>query len=196
MKKYQTILADPPWEPSISKILGQKWTHINKASPHKHYNVMPVEEICSMHIPSAQQAHLWIWALNQHVDWAYQVARAWGFEPWQMITWCKPGLGTGRFQCNTEQVVLCRKGSRHGNPFGMTNGTWFQWPRGVHSLKPNAFYDLVERVSPAPYLELFARFKRLGWDSWGNEVDSDINIEEYKERENERTLWEIYYNKG
>lgn len=93
-----------------------------------------------------------------------------------MLTWCKPGLGAGRFQCNTEQVVLCRKGSRHGNPFGMTNGTWFPWPRAEHSSKPNAFYDLVERVSPAPYLELFARRKRMGWDCWGNEVESDLEI--------------------
>jgi N6-adenosine-specific RNA methylase IME4 len=46
---------------------------------------------------------------------------------------------------------------------------WFQWPRGKHSEKPEAFLDLVEQVSPAPYLEMFARRDRLGWDTWGNE---------------------------
>lgn len=46
---------------------------------------------------------------------------------------------------------------------------WFTWPRGKHSEKPEAFLDLVERVSPGPYLELFARRDRLGWDTWGNE---------------------------
>lgn len=45
--------------------------------------------------------------------------------------------------------------------------TWWQWPRGVHSAKPPAFLDMVERVSPGPYVELFARAPRLGWDSWG-----------------------------
>lgn len=45
--------------------------------------------------------------------------------------------------------------------------TWFRWPRGPHSVKPAAFLDLVERVSPGPYVELFARKQRLGWDSWG-----------------------------
>ncbi len=45
--------------------------------------------------------------------------------------------------------------------------TWFCWPRGAHSVKPQAFLDLVERVSPGPYVELFARQPRLGWDSWG-----------------------------
>lgn len=46
---------------------------------------------------------------------------------------------------------------------------WFQWPRGLHSEKPEAFLDLVEQVSPGPYCELFARRDRLGWDTWGNE---------------------------
>lgn len=45
--------------------------------------------------------------------------------------------------------------------------TWFQWQRGAHSAKPKAFGDLVEQVSPGPYVELFARAPRLGWDSWG-----------------------------
>jgi N6-adenosine-specific RNA methylase IME4 len=47
---------------------------------------------------------------------------------------------------------------------------WFQWPRGKHSAKPEAFLDLVEHVSPAPRLEMFARRQRLGWDTWGNEA--------------------------
>jgi N6-adenosine-specific RNA methylase IME4 len=46
---------------------------------------------------------------------------------------------------------------------------WFLWPRGRHSEKPEAFLDLVERMSPGPYVELFARRDRLGWDTWGNE---------------------------
>ncbi len=45
MKKYQTIVADPPWDPSISKILGAKWTHINKASPHKHFHYLLVSQV-------------------------------------------------------------------------------------------------------------------------------------------------------
>lgn len=44
---------------------------------------------------------------------------------------------------------------------------WWEWPRGPHSVKPPAFLDIVEQVSPGPYVELFARSPRLGWDSWG-----------------------------
>jgi len=54
--------------------------------------------------------------------------------------------------------------------------TWWNWPVGKHSEKPEAFQDLVEQVSSGPYLELFARRRRLGWDVWGNEVDNDVEI--------------------
>ena len=54
-------------------------------------------------------------------------------------------------------------------PFQATaEGTWFKAPRSAHSAKPALFADLVERMSPGPYVELFARAPRLGWDSWGN----------------------------
>lgn len=58
-----------------------------------------------------------------------------------------------------------------GTPLALESSPtrWFTWPRGLHSQKPEAFLDLVERVSPGPYVELFARRDRLGWDTWGNE---------------------------
>lgn len=167
----RTVVADPPWSPS----LGSTWATAttDKARPQKHYGTIGVPEIIEHRPDTAPKAHLWLWALNQHLDWGVEVCRAWGFEPVQTITWCKPGLGVGRFQCNSEQVILARKGSRHGNPFGPTGGTWFEWPRGRHSEKPSAFYELVERVSPGPYLEMYARRRRVGWDAWGNQVPED-----------------------
>jgi N6-adenosine-specific RNA methylase IME4 len=55
----------------------------------------------------------------------------------------------------------------HGSEVEKVTTTWFRWQRGRHSEKPSAFGDLVEQVSPGPYVELFARAPRLGWDSWG-----------------------------
>jgi N6-adenosine-specific RNA methylase IME4 len=169
---YRTVVADPPWTPTLGATWRTRFT--DKARPQKHYATLTVEGIAAMRPPTTPQAHLWLWSLAQHLDWGYAVARAWGFEPWMTLTWCKPGLGTGRFQCNTEHVLLCRKGPRHGNPFGTTGGTWFTWPRGRHSEKPDDFYELVERVSPGPYLELFARRPRLGWDVWGDQADAGV----------------------
>jgi len=166
---YRTIIADPPWTPTLNA--GHP---SHKAGPQRQYRTMSVQEISALPVPAAKQAHLWLWAISQHVDWGYTVARAWGFEPWTVITWCKPGFGVGRFQCNTEHVLVCRKGPRHGNPFGPTGGTWFTWPRGRHSEKPEEFYRLVEAVSPGTYLEMFARIRRPGWDAFGDEVEGSI----------------------
>lgn len=174
---YVTIVADPPWLPKMATINGPaSGIGAPKASPQRHYQTMSVAEIAALKVPSAKQSHLYLWCLSQHMDWGYTVARAWGFEPLQTLTWCKPGLGAGRFQCNTEHVLVCRKGSRHGNPFAMTGGTYFNWPRGRHSEKPAEFFQLVERCSPGPRLELFARVRRAGWAVWGNEVVSDVEV--------------------
>jgi N6-adenosine-specific RNA methylase IME4 len=54
--------------------------------------------------------------------------------------------------------------------------TWFSWKRGAHSQKPEAFLDLVEQTSPWPYLELFARRQRLGWDTWGDEALEHVEM--------------------
>lgn len=177
---YRTIVADPPWTPELGGTWGAR---TDKGRPQKFYETMPLEAIKSLKVPSADQSHLYLWCLTQHVDWGYEVARAWGFEPVTMLTWCKPGPGVGRFRCNTEHVLVARKGSRHGNPFGQggrhaqaTDGTYFTWPRGRHSQKPGEFYSLVERLSPPPRLEMFARENRLGWDAWGNECLSQVEI--------------------
>ena len=180
MKKHKTIVADPPWPSNV----GGTWTaRVDKARPQNQYPTLTVDEIASIPIPSADQAHLYLWITAQRVDWGYQVARAWGFAPVILWTWRKPGLGVGRFRCNTEHVLVARKGSRHGNPFGSggrhkqaTDGTCFDWPRGKHSEKPGEMFSLVENVSPGPYLELFGRKPRDGWTVWGNEVGDPLGI--------------------
>jgi len=175
---YRTIAADPPWTPDLGGTWGAR---VDKGRPQRFYKTMTLDAIKSLHVPSANQAHLYLWAITPHVDWGFEVARAWGFEPVTMFTWCKPGLGVGRFRCNTEHVIVARKGSRHGNPFGQggrvsqaTAGTCFNWPRGAHSEKPQAFFDLAETLSPGPRLEMFARRPHVGWDAWGDEVERDL----------------------
>ncbi len=69
-----------------------------------------------------------------------------------------------------------RKGTAPPVSLTRTDGRWFQWPRGRHSQKPEAFQDLVETVSPGPYLEMFARRQRLGWDTWGNEALNHVEL--------------------
>ncbi len=94
-----------------------------------------------------------------------------------MLVWCKKpkGIVVGSFTGTTEYVLFCRRGNLGARE--RQDSTWFQWPRSnSHSRKPEAFLDLVERVSPGPYLELFARRQRLGWDTWGNEALEHVSL--------------------
>lgn len=190
---YRTVVADPPWQPS----LGETWDSRlrDKAGPQRFYDTMSLGDICALQPRMAKQAHVYIWCLSAHVDWGFQVARAWGAEPITLLTWKKPGLGAGRFRCNTEHVVVARKGPRAGNPFGQggrsaqaTSGTLFEWPRGRHSQKPDEFFALVERLSPAPRLEMFARAPRPGWGVWGKEADGNVAPPKEMSREAARAL--------
>lgn len=165
------VVADPPWRPRLHANTKGRFGGKYRAGPQRYYKTMTVEEIVALAPTTARKAHLWLWCIDQHVDWGYVVARAWGFEPQIRLTWCKPGLGTGQFQSNTESILLCRKGGPTLNSFGKTGGTHFHWPRaGAHSAKPEESFQLVERVSPGPYVEMYARRRRDGWESWGDEV--------------------------
>lgn len=171
---YRTVVADPPWQPAMALTNGGA----TKASPQNFYETLSVAEIIALRPSMAAQAHLYVWCVAQHVDWGYAVARAWGCDPVILLTWNKPGLGTGRFQCNTEHILVARRGNRIGNPFGTggraaaaTSGTRFDWPRGRHSEKPDEFFDMVERLSPAPRLEMYARAPRPGWSVWGKQAE-------------------------
>lgn len=161
---YSTIVADPPW-PSMH----QRSTN-HRGKPEKHYRTMTVDAIANLPVSdlAAPDAHLWVWAVNRLMGQAYEVVEAWGFTPMGLLTWCKPGPGMGYYiRNNTEHVIFATRG-KPMVPTTALMSSWHQWPRQEHSVKPPAFLDLVEQVSPGPYVELFARAPLLGWDSWGH----------------------------
>lgn len=166
---YSTIVADPPWKyEKGGPRSGEKAIFGEIKTPP--YSMMTVAEITALPVAdlAAADAHLYLWTTNRYLYDSHDIARAWGFKPSQILTWCKPrrGIGPGgAFSNTTEFVLYCRRGSL---PYGdRIDTTWWELPRGAHSVKPAAFMDIVERVSPGPYVELFARAPRLGWDSWG-----------------------------
>lgn len=171
---YATIVADPPWKYSGTwATFGDRSKgHIDPLSRRPlPYATMGVSEIAALPVGAlaAQNAHLYLWTTNRHLRAAYTVAESWGFVPSQMLVWCKTpkGLGLGgAFVSTTEFILFARRGNLA--PQHRADSTWWQWPRGPHSVKPPAFMDIVERVSPGPYVELFARQPRLGWDHWGH----------------------------
>jgi N6-adenosine-specific RNA methylase IME4 len=118
-------------------------------------------------------SHLYLWTTNTHLEHAWDIARKWGYEPKQLLTWCKKPkgmIGFGAFSPCTEFCLFAACGARAAH-IGRSERTWWEWPRTTkHSQKPIAFFDIIEAVSPPPRLEMFARARRLGWDAWGNEA--------------------------
>ena len=164
---FATILVDPPWP---------------LQSGEKHYRTMSLARIKALPVGSlaARDAHLWLWTTNALLPTAYEVAEAWGFTVRSPLTWVKFRLGLGgRYQLRnaTEQLLFCTRGKA---PLGSrSQPTWFNAPVTEHSRKPAEQFAIIERVSPGPYLELFARRRpesNQPWAVWGDQVASDIRI--------------------
>lgn len=174
--KYRTICADPPWDIRRLESPGAE-AFGTGARPLRSvklpYPTMSLDEIKALPVASLaapEGAHLYLWTINAYVEQAYAVARSWGFKPSTLLTWCKPPMGLGpggAFSITTEYVLFCRRGSLKA--CRRIDSTWWAWSLRQHSAKPEAFTDMVEQVSPPPYVELFARRQRLGWDTFGNE---------------------------
>ena len=170
--EYSTIVADPPWDVKRGAPQGRP-EGVQLASEPLPYPTMTIEEICQLPVTNAaaDNAHLYIWTINKYIEDTYRVARAWGFQPSTMLYWLKEpkgiGLG-GTYALCVEPILFCRRGTLAAKK--RCDRNWWSWPRGAHSVKPPGFQTLVEEHSPGPYLEMFARRKRDGWDVWGNEV--------------------------
>jgi N6-adenosine-specific RNA methylase IME4 len=163
---FPTILADPPWD------ILQRSTR----GAHRHYPLMSTTQIAALPVGrlAAPDAHLWLWVTNATLFTGQAVMEAWGFTYRSCLTWVKPGLGLGSsyLRNNTEHLLLGTKGK--APVLYRSQPTWLFAPKQDHSHKPEEQYAVIERCSPGPYLELFARRKRPGWHVWGNEVVSDI----------------------
>ena len=181
MKKYQIIYADPPWnETGGGKI---------KRGADKHYPLMKTKEIMKLNVSSIadKDCHLYLWTTNNHLPDALLIMKAWGFKYKTMITWHKDRFGLGQyFRGQTEHCLFGVKGMI---PYKILNNkrqqgtTVFNAKRMEHSQKPIEMIELIEKVSDRNgfnKIELFAREKVDGWDSWGNEIECDIDLMELK----------------
>jgi N6-adenosine-specific RNA methylase IME4 len=188
--KFSCIVADPPWKygawgaasDHANTAGGNRWIKSNKRRPGGidpipiPYQTMTVEEIKALPVAklAAEDCDLYLWTTQKYLPDAFAVLEAWGFRYCQTLTWCKTPRGTGQggLYCpTTEFLLLGRKGKMPKRQ--RVNTTWWNVKRvlNCHSAKPEFFQDVIEAMSDAPRLELFARRKRLGWTSIGNEID-------------------------
>lgn len=165
MTRYRTIMADPPWNIHQQGHRGAS----------DYYPLMTLKQICALRVDTlaAENAHCWLWVTNAGLHAGKEVMDAWGFSYRSCLTWIKPHYGMGQYlRTQTEHLLLGVRGRAPMQFRGQ--GSWFYAPRQGHSYKPQEQYAIIERCSPGPYLELFARRRQPGWHVWGNEVASDV----------------------
>jgi N6-adenosine-specific RNA methylase IME4 len=176
---FSTIVADPPWPVPMKMGKGGRRARATEIP----YSLMSVYEIMALPVRAlaSEQAHLYLWTTRRlfREGVAAEVARAWGFEPCGELIWGLRNPGMGGFNgAGHEPILLASRGGLPWpkNKLPASVCFWKQlYQHGkVHSAKPDAFLDLVEEVSPAPRVELFARSQRLGWSTWGNECFNNV----------------------
>lgn len=176
MTTYQTILLDPPWpEQGAGKIKRGADRHyplIRKKEDILH-TILRARDTDFVYTPH-DDAHMYLWVTNNYLEWGLDILAWLGFKyktnvAWGKVSNGKPQMGIGQYFRGAHELLLfgtrgkCMKPEKAGLTLLLAERT-------NHSRKPASSYDLIEETSPGPRLEMFARSRRPGWVSWGNEV--------------------------
>ena len=179
-KKYGVVYADPPWSYRAYSSKGKK------RSAESHYPTMGVGEICALPVAgiASDDCALFLWATFPNLPEAFKVIEAWGFAYKTVaFAWVKRNRkadslfwGMGYWtRANAEICLLATK----GHPKRASAGVHQVISSHVreHSRKPEEARRRIRRLmGDVPMVELFAREKAEGFDAWGNEVESDIEL--------------------
>lgn len=186
MKKYQIIYADPPWHFSskeLQKYNGKRFTPLNK-----HYTTQKKSWIKSLPVENIadKDCALFLWTTDAHLKEAISVIEGWGFKYITIIFVWEKKTKTGKTVANLgawtmKNYEICLFGTKGAMlKYKKVNNIYqkVEAERTVHSRKPDEVRKRIELLfGDLPRIELFARQKTEGWDVWGNEIESDIDLE-------------------
>lgn len=165
--RFGTIYADPPW------LYDNQGT---RAATGNHYSGMAIDALCELPVGALAlpDAHLHLWTTNGFLFDCPRIFAAWGFEFRTSFIWVKPEIGIGNYWRNSHEIMLtgirgnAKRFADHSMP------SWISCGRGTHSAKPEQVRALIERASPGPRLELFARAPAEGWVAWGDQIERGL----------------------
>lgn len=180
-KEYVTVLADPPWRFS---------NRTGKVAPEHgrlfRYGTMMTADICALPVAdiTSERSHLYLWVPNTLIADGLAVMDAWGYTYKTNIVWAKrrkdggpDGRGVGFYFRNvTELLLFGVRGSMRTLAAGRRQVNMIETMKREHSRKPDEQYELIEACSPGPYLEMFARYRRDGWDAWGDQLEQVLSV--------------------
>lgn len=186
-KKYQIIYADPPWEYNNGRCLTPK-SLLSGETQHP-YQYMSLEQLCMLSVPKITDKNclLFIWTTGPKLNVAFNVIESWGFSYSTIaFVWEKEETNPGYYTLSSTELCLIGKKGAIPQPRGLRNIRQFlSEKRRKHSQKPSTIRKRIDLMFPTQNkIELFARKETLlfdaecfdGWDVWGNEVESDIEL--------------------
>ena len=161
---YEVIVIDPPWP------YGTEYNQESRrvASPYKE---LSLEQLEQFKLPTADSCVLWLWTTHKFLHPAFHLLDAWEFDYKLTFVWDKVKMGMGVWlRCQVEFCLLATKGKPRWNLINERD--LLSIARGKHSVKPDKFYNMVEKLCPTKgkYADIFSRKERPGWKSYGNEV--------------------------
>lgn len=173
---FRVVLSDCPWSFS-DRLPGPG------RGAEKHYKVLTLAEIEAFPLPPLDRdALLFFWRVSSQVEEAYRVVRAWGFEPKSEIVWRKltstgkRHFGMGHYvRAEHETCIIAKRKGGRGIIRDRGVRSVFEAKVGEHSAKPEEMYSIIERLAPGPYVELFARRRRQGWTSLGDQLPAVVH---------------------
>lgn len=181
---YGCILADPPWS-WVSYSGKGSAPHRTEDAP---YEVLTLDELRALPVAgvAAKDCVLIMWVIGSHLDQAIELGRQWGFTyKTDVFNWVKVGkndpsvrpISMGKWsRKQTEYALLFTRGKPSRIEANVrqlieSDAHVIYAPKREHSRKPDEQYERIERLCHGPFLEMFARSTRAGWDAWGNEID-------------------------
>jgi N6-adenosine-specific RNA methylase IME4 len=173
---YSIVYADPPWDyDNRIQHNGVETT----GSAIYHYPTMKLPELKQLKIPTEKNCLIFMWSSSPHLQQAIELMNAWGFEYKTIaFVWDKQRPNPGYYTMSQCEVCLVGKKGNIPTPRGKRNIRQFLTEvRGRHSAKPSEIRRRIEEMFPTQKkVELFARDIVEGWDRWGNEVESNVEL--------------------
>lgn len=165
-KTYPVIYADPPWRYEHSETTAR--------DIENQYPTMHLDDICSLDIPAADDAILFLWTTAPKLEEGMRVVREWGFSYRSCAIWDKQKMGMGYyFRVQHEILLIATKGSIPTPEAANRPRSVISIPYDGHSAKPHEIAEMIEKMYPElSKLEMFCRSPRNGWDVWGNQSDA------------------------
>lgn len=175
--KYRTVVIDPPWK--LATFNSKPFSHATSFGDGRlPYATMTDEELAKFDVDqfADEECNLFLWCTKAKIHTAFHLMEKWGFKYANFLVWNKlDGINHNGVHAILEFVLYGYRG-RNGLDYSRPIEAYFEEKRKKHSQKPNKFYAMIAQVTAPPRVDLFARRRHYGFDAWGKQVETQMEV--------------------